>query len=107
MCGPLFLTLTSIGLLSVGTCLGFVTAALFATGAEPAQLANPNKAVPIPAEAAELIRQSAQSRYAPACLMREGKDPVGEPIADASRALHRVADRLDAELYSVRGLSMN
>jgi hypothetical protein len=107
MCGPLFLTLTSIGLLSVGTCLGFVTAALFATGAEPAQLANPNTAVPIPAETAELIRQSAQSLYALACSLREGKDPVGEPIADASRALHRVADRLDAELYSVRGLSMN
>ena len=35
MCGPLFLTVAGIGVLSVGTCLGFVTAALFATGAEP------------------------------------------------------------------------
>ena len=39
MCGPLFLTIAGIGLLSVGTCLGFLTAALFATGAEPAPLA--------------------------------------------------------------------
>ena len=38
MCGPLFLTVASFGLLSVGACLGFLTAALFATGAEPAQL---------------------------------------------------------------------
>ena len=38
MCGPLFLTVAGICLLSVGTCLGFLTAALFATGAEPAQL---------------------------------------------------------------------
>ena len=29
MCGPLFLTIAGIGLLSVGTCLGFLTAALF------------------------------------------------------------------------------
>jgi hypothetical protein len=37
MCGPLFLTVASICLLSVRTCVGFLTAALFATGAEPAQ----------------------------------------------------------------------
>jgi len=41
MCGPLFLTVAGIGLLSVGTCLGFLTAALFATGAEPAKLPSP------------------------------------------------------------------
>jgi hypothetical protein len=41
MCGPLFLTVAGIGLLSVGTCLGCLTAALFATGAEPAKLAKP------------------------------------------------------------------
>ena len=35
MCGPLFLTVAGIGLLSVGTCLGSVTAALFATGGRP------------------------------------------------------------------------
>jgi hypothetical protein len=33
MCGPLF---ASFGLLSVGACLGFVTAVLFAAGAQPA-----------------------------------------------------------------------
>jgi hypothetical protein len=44
MCGPLFLTVAGIGVLSVGACLGFVTAALFATGAEPAQLAKPKTA---------------------------------------------------------------
>ena len=41
MCGPLFLTVAGICLLSVGTCVGFLTAALFATGAEPVRLANP------------------------------------------------------------------
>jgi hypothetical protein len=100
MCGPLFLTLAGIGLLSVGTCLGFLTAALFATGAEPAQLANPNIAVSIPDEAAELIRQAAESLYILASCLREGEDPFGKPMADASRALHRVADRLDAALSS-------
>ena len=44
MCGPLFLTVAGIGLLSVGTCLGFVTAALFATGAEPIKFAKPQMA---------------------------------------------------------------
>jgi hypothetical protein len=38
MCGPLFLTVASFGLLSVGACLGFVTAALFAAGTQPAGL---------------------------------------------------------------------
>jgi hypothetical protein len=32
MCGRLFLTVAGIGLLSVGTCLGSVTAALFCSG---------------------------------------------------------------------------
>src|ERR1700745_2641550 len=41
MSGPIFLTIAGVGLLSVGTCLGFLTAALFATGAEPAQFAKP------------------------------------------------------------------
>jgi len=48
MCGPLFLTVAGIGVLSVGACLGFVTAALFATGAEPAQLAKPQMAARYP-----------------------------------------------------------
>jgi hypothetical protein len=46
MCGPLFLTIAGIGLMSVGTCLGFLTAALFASGAEPAQFAKPEIAGP-------------------------------------------------------------
>ena len=98
MCGPLFLTLAGIGLLSVGTCLGFLTAALFATGVEPAQLANPNMAVSIPDEIAELVWQAAESLYTLASCLREGEDPSGEPMADASRALHRVADRFPALL---------
>ena len=43
MCGPFFLTVASFGLLSVGACLGFLTAALFAAGAEPADLPKPKK----------------------------------------------------------------
>jgi hypothetical protein len=93
MCSPLFLTLAGIGLLSVGTCLGFLTAALFATGAEPAQLTKPERAVSIPDETAELVRQAAESLYILASCLREGEDPFGGPIADAARALHRVADR--------------
>jgi hypothetical protein len=53
MCGPLFLTVAGICLLSVGTCLGFLTAALFATGAEPAQLVEAKMAASIPDETAE------------------------------------------------------
>jgi hypothetical protein len=101
MCAPLFLTLAGIGLLSVGTCLGFLTAALFATGAEPAQLAHPEMAVSITDETAELIRQAAESLYTLADCLREGEDPFGEPMADASRALHRVADRFPALLRDV------
>jgi hypothetical protein len=92
MCSPLFLTLAGIGLLSVGTCLGFVTAALFATGAEPAQLAKPKMAVSIPDDTAELVWQAAESLYILASCLREGEDPF-RPMADAARALHRVADR--------------
>ena len=94
MCGPLFLTVAGICLLSVGTCVGFLTAALFATGAEPAQLIKAKMAASIPDETAELVRQAAESLYTLASCMREGKDPFGQPMADASRALHRVADRL-------------
>jgi hypothetical protein len=97
MCNPLFLTVAGIGLLSVGTCLGFVTAALFATGAEPVRLANPKMAVSIPDETAELVWQAAESLYTLASCLREGEDPFG-PMADAARALHRVADRFPALL---------
>jgi hypothetical protein len=92
MCGPLFLTVAGIALLSVGTCLGFVTAALFATGAEPVQLVNPKMAVSIPDDTAELVWQAAESLYTLAACLREGEDPFG-PMADAAGALHRVADR--------------
>jgi hypothetical protein len=97
MCGPLFLTVAGIGLLSVGACLGFVTAALFATGAEPAQLAKPKMAVSIPDDTAELVCQAAESLYTLGSCLREGEDPFG-PMADAARALHRVADRFPALL---------
>ena len=92
MCDPLFLTVAGIGLLSVGTCLGFVTAALFATGAEPVQLAKPKMAVSIPDDTAELVWQAAESLYILASCLREGEDSFG-PMADAARALHVVADR--------------
>jgi len=91
MCGPLFLTVAGIGVLSVGTCLGFVTAALFATGAEPAQF-KPKMAVSIPDDTAELVCQAAESLYTLGSCLREGEDPFG-PMADAARALYRVADR--------------
>ena len=92
MCGPLFLTVAGIGLLSVGTCLGFLTAALFATGAEPAKLAKPKMAISIPDDTAELVWQAAESLYILASCLREGEDSFG-PMADAARALHVVADR--------------
>jgi hypothetical protein len=92
MCGPLFLTVASICLLSVGTCLGFLTAALFATGAEPAQLIEDKMVASIPDETAELVWQAAESLYILASCLREGEDSFG-PMADAARALHVVADR--------------
>jgi hypothetical protein len=95
MCDPLFLTVAGIGLLSVGTCLGFVTAALFATGAEPIKFAKPQ--VSIPDDTAELVCQAAESLYTLGSCLREGEDPFG-PMADAARALHRVADRFPALL---------
>ena len=64
MCGPLFLTVASFGLLSVGACLGFVTAALFAAGgAEPADLPKPKIVVSIPDDSAEVVWQAAASLY--------------------------------------------
>ena len=94
MCGPLFLTVAGICLLSVGTCLGFLTAALFATGAEPAQLllVEAKMAASIPDETAELVWQAAESLYTLASCLREGEDSY-RPMADAARALHLVADR--------------
>jgi hypothetical protein len=98
MCGPLFLTIAGIGLLSVGTCLGFLTAALFATGAEPAQWAKPEIAGSmIAGNTAALVWQAADSLYTLASCLGEGEDPFG-PMADAARALHRLADRFPALL---------
>jgi hypothetical protein len=93
MCGPLFLTVAGICLLSVGTCVGFLTAALFAAGAEPAQLVEAKTGASIPDETAEVVRQAAESLYILASRLREGKDSLG-PMADAARALHVVGDRL-------------
>src|SRR5262249_34155201 len=95
MCGPLFLTIAGIGLLSVGTCLGFLTAALFATGAEPAQLAE--IAGSIPDDTAALVWQAAESLYTLGSCLREREDP-SRPMTDAARALHRLADRFPALL---------
>jgi hypothetical protein len=92
MCGPLFLTVASICLLSVGTSLGFLTAALFATGAEPAQLIENKMVAPMPDETSELVWQAAESLFILASCLREGEDSFG-PMADAARALHVVADR--------------
>jgi hypothetical protein len=92
MCGPLFLTVAGICLLSVGTCLGFLAAALFAAGAEPAQLVEAKLAALIPHETAELVWQAAESLYILTSCLRKGEDSFG-PMADAARALHVVADR--------------
>ena len=93
MCGPLFLTVASFGLLSVGACLGFVTAALFAAGgAEPADLPKPKIVVSIPDDSAEVVWQAAASLYLLGECLHEGENPFGA-MADAARALHRVADR--------------
>jgi hypothetical protein len=102
MCGPLFLTVAGIGLLSVGTCLGFVTAALFATGAEPIKLAKPKMAVSIPDDIAEVVWQAAESLHTLGFCLREGEDPFG-PMADAARALHRVADHFPVLLTLTEG----
>jgi hypothetical protein len=109
MCGPLFLTVASFGLLSVGACLGFVTAALFAAGgAEPADLPKPKIVVSIPDDSAEVVWQAATSLYLLGECLHEGENPFGA-MADAARALHRVADRFppvcpgpsDARRYEV------
>jgi hypothetical protein len=92
MCGPLFLTVASLGLLSVGACLGFVTAALFAAGAEAADLPKPKIVVSIPDDSADVVWQAAASLYILGECLREGENPFGA-MADAARALHRVADR--------------
>src|SRR5213593_977185 len=93
MCGPLVLTVAGIGLLSVGTCLGFLTAALFATGAEPPKLAKPKMAVSIPDDAAELVWQAAESLYTLHSWLSLARRGGSVCMADAARALHRVADR--------------
>src|SRR5260370_36360850 len=100
MCGPLFLTVASFGLLSVGACLGFLTAALFAAGAEPADLPKPKKVVSIPDDSAEMVWQAAASLYTLGPFLREGEKPSGA-MADASRALPRVAARFPAVLPSL------
>ena len=99
MCGPLFLTIAGIGLLSVGTCLGFLTAALFATGAEPAPFAKPEITGSNADDTAALVWQAAESLYTFGSCLREGNDPSG-PMAHAARALHRLADRFPALLLS-------
>jgi hypothetical protein len=104
MCGPLFLTVASFGLLSVGACLGFLTAALFAAGAEPADLPKPKIVVSIPDDSAEIVWQAATSLYTLGACLREGENPSGA-MADASRALHRVADRFPVLLHSLLNTS--
>ena len=72
--------------------MGFVTAALFAIGAEPVKFAKLQMAVSIPDDTAELVCQAAESLYTLGSCLREGENPFG-PMADAARALHRLADR--------------
>jgi hypothetical protein len=98
MCGPLFLTVASLGLLSVGACLGFVTAALFAAGAKAADLPKAKTVVSIPDDSAEVVWQAAASLYLLGECLQEGENPFGA-MADAARALHRVADRFPVLLH--------
>src|SRR5260221_12481428 len=104
MCGPFFLTVASFGLLSVGACLGFLTAALFAAGAEPADLPKPKIVVSIPDDSAEMVWQAATSLYTLGACLREGENPSGA-MADASRAPDLLAGRLPGLLHSLRNTS--
>jgi len=49
-----------------------------------------------------LVWQAAESLYAVGSCLREGEDPFG-PMADAARALHRVADRFPVLLTLTEG----
>jgi hypothetical protein len=100
MCGPLFLTVAGICLLSVGTCVGFLTAALFATGAEPAQLVPAKMAASKLDETAKVVWQAAESLYILASCLHQGEDS-SRPVAEAARALHLVADRFPVLLRDV------
>ena len=99
MCGPLFLIVASFGLLSVGACLGFVTAALFAAGgAEPADLPKPKTVISMPDDSAEVVWQAAANLYLLGECLDEGENPFGA-MAEAARALRRVADRFPVLLH--------
>jgi hypothetical protein len=49
-------------------------------------------------DSAEVVWQAAASLYTLGACLREGEDPFGA-MADASRALHRVADRFPVLLH--------
>jgi hypothetical protein len=57
-----------------------------------ANLPKPKIVVSIPDDSADVVWQAAASLYILGECLREGEKPLGA-MADAARALHRVADR--------------
>jgi hypothetical protein len=84
-------SVASFGLLSVGACLGFLTAALFAAGAEPADLPKPKKVVSIPDDSAEMVSQAAANLYALGASHPQGREARRPASAGADQV--RVGDQ--------------
>jgi hypothetical protein len=97
MCGPLFLTVAGICLLSVGTCVGFLTAALFAAGAAEQNASGEIRSSPAAAVPENEVRGTSYTRpQLPETAA--GPDPVvtGLNPEGRQRRAEQVANRPDA-----------
>lgn len=100
-CSHAVLFLATVGLLSVGSAIGFTVLVIFALARAPSDTAKPDKpdlvAVPgdaaaVPGDAAAVTWQAAELMFDLAGRMQKG-EPIEGALVEVSRALRRVADR--------------
>jgi hypothetical protein len=93
-CSHAVLFLATVGLLSVGSAIGFAVLVIFALARAPPDTAKPDKPdlVAVPGDAAAVTWQAAELMFDLAGRMQKG-EPIEGALPGVSRALRRVADR--------------
>jgi hypothetical protein len=90
-CSYAVLSLATVGLLSLGSFIGFTVLVIFALARAPPDTAKPDL-VAVPGDAAAVTWQAAELMFDLAGRMQKG-EPIEGALVEVSRALRRVADR--------------
>jgi hypothetical protein len=96
-CSYAVLSLATVGLLSLGSAIGFAVLAMLSRARELPDMPKPD-VVAVPEDAAAVTWQAAELMFDLAGRIQK-HEPIEGALLDVSRALHRVADRFPQVLH--------